>query len=97
MNFDTTDNILWPHEDETIEMHCTCCDRLLSDVETADPCIIDGKTFKDNCASSITQLRLQGYIKAVADRTNKLVEQSDRDLNWAMGYQLIPQRNVKHI
>lgn len=97
MNYDTINHPLWPHEDETIEIHCTCCDRLLSDVEASDPCIIDGKTFKDSCAGSITQLRLQGYIKAVADRTNKLTDQYSRDLNWAQGYVELPQKRVNHI
>ena len=97
MNFDTTDNILWPHEDETIELRCTCCDGLLNDVETADPCIIDGKTFKDSCASNLTSLRLQGFVKQAADRTNLLVKQHDRDLTWAMGFKLVKFGTVKHI
>lgn len=96
MNHDTTDHILWPHEDETIELHCTCCDRPLTDVEASDPIIIDGKTFKDSCAGSLTQLRLQGFIKQAADFTKPLKEAHE----WAC-YNAVartyPFRKVNHI
>ena len=78
-------------------MRCERCNNDLDDVEASDPCTIDYHTFCDSCAGSLTQLRLQGYIKSVADRTHEIVRQSDRDLSWAQGYVEIPQRRVNHI
>jgi len=83
--------------EEQEPIRCECCNNVLNDYETADPCEIDYHTFCDDCASNLTSLRLQGFIKQAADITKPLVEQHDRDLSWAMGYQLVPQRNIKHI
>ena len=97
MNHDTTDHILWPYEDEEIELRCTCCDTLLNDVESADPCEIDGKIFKDNCASNLISLRLEGHLKSVSERTNVIRDREHRDEMWGMGFQLVKFGTVKHI
>ena len=83
---------------ETIEKtKCECCGGWLKDYEEADPCTIDRHIFCDDCASDLTSLRLQGYIKPVADRTNVIRNQSNRDLSWAMGFKLVQFGTVKHI
>ena len=56
---------------ETIErVTCDCgCGRFVDDY---DPIEIDGKLFSDYCASDLVALRIDGTIKGVSIKTNKL-------------------------
>jgi len=82
---------------EPEQIRCECCNNLLNDYETADPCTIDYHTFCDSCAQNLTSLRLQGFIKSVADRTNVIRDKEHRDEMWGMGFQLVKFGTVKHI
>ena len=61
----------WNIED-AVYIECDCCYNRLTEVESADPCMIDGRVFCDKCASNITQLRLDGYIGDVSAKTRAL-------------------------
>ena len=69
------------YDSETIlKTRCSCCNQTLNEFEHEDPIVIDGETFKDSCASNLIQLRLQGYVKHVATRTNKLVKTHNKEV-----------------
>ena len=48
-----TEHILWPHDKQPEPItHCDCgCGQRLEYFEIDDPCVIDGRVFKDSCAS----------------------------------------------
>ena len=54
-------------------IECACgCER---EVNEDDPCMIDGELFSDHCASNLTALRLEGYLRSATSRTGKLINQ----------------------
>jgi len=75
---------------------CTSCQEF---IETwNDACIIDGHQFCDSCASDIMQLRFDGWIDPVKDKTKQLVKAVD-DANYLKAWQQEFDKNgkVKHI
>ena len=87
-----------PHEINVDHLFvCQCCIETLSYYEQIDPIKIEGKTFCDDCASDLTRLRLDGYLRAVGPRTNRLVEGHMRKLDADLAELIHPIRTVKHI
>jgi len=94
----TTEHILWPYDKQEVFI-CSCCGCELSELESADPCEIDGEIFCDEHASNLTQLRLDGFISEVSCKTKLLVEDVWKNHNllaWQKVYD-DTYRNVKHI
>jgi len=91
----TVNHILWPYDKKEVFV-CHCCGCELSELESADPIEIKGEVFCDNCADSLTTLRLNGFIQDVSSKTRRLKEQHD----WAC-YNAVartyPFKSVKHI
>jgi len=83
--------------DQTTELktRCECCNRFLNEYEEVDPIVIDRVTMCDSCAGNLTQLRLQGYIKEVSDRTKLLKEAHNWSLYHAAADKITPYRTVK--
>ena len=79
------------------EYDCTCCGDLIDGYEAIDPFIIDGQVFCLYCASDLTTLRFEGYLRQ-ADKTNALVKAAD-DENYLKIWQQEFDKDgrVKHI
>ncbi len=76
---------------------CESCYEVLDRLEAHDPCVIDGKTFCDVCASNLSYLRLEGYISEVAPKVSKVVEAHNRALDAELAEMIYPTSNVRHI
>lgn len=59
---------------------CDACNKTLNKYEEGDPCVIEGRTLCDRCASDLTALRWDGVLPMVSDRTNKLVHEYNKAL-----------------
>lgn len=81
----------------SVECQCEACEKWITGYEALDPMEIDGLILCDECASDLTSLRLQGYLKSATDRTNKIVSDFDRKLDAALAEMICPIRTVKHI
>ena len=51
---------------------CTCCGDVIDGYEAIDPFVIGGQVFCLYCASDLTTLRMEGYLRQ-SDKTDKLV------------------------
>ena len=60
----------------TEEYNCECCKDLIDGWEAIDPFIIGGQVFCLYCASDLTTLRFEGYLRQ-ADKTKALVKAAD--------------------
>ena len=67
----------WNDSGERLNETCEACNKRLSDVEQADPMVIDKRTFCDECASDVMQLKFDGYIADVNHRTKALRYKTD--------------------
>lgn len=57
---------------------CACCKEI---IENDEPIMIDHDKFCDICASDLQQLRFNGYIGEISEKTHKLVKRVD-DANY---------------
>lgn len=62
----------------TEEYECACCKGVINGYEAIDPFVIDNQVFCLYCASDLTSLRMQGYLRQT-DKTKVLVEKSNWD------------------
>jgi len=67
----------------TEQYQCDCCGAIISGHEAIDPFVLDYKMFWLWCASDLSSLRMQGYLKQ-ADKTKDLVNKS----NWEDYYKM---------
>lgn len=62
----------WNQPDNEHLFECDACQKILNKYEDGDPCVIDGRTVCDLCASDLTALRIDGVLGAVSLKTKKL-------------------------
>lgn len=62
----------------TVSYDCECCGATIDGFNAIDPFEIDGKIFCLWCASDLTTLRFDGYIKQ-SDKTKELVRVHNRE------------------
>ena len=73
MNYMTVDSIDAPwNQIDFIPTECHACGSELNEGEQQDPCMIDDEAYCDKCASNLIQLRIDGYISQVHEKTFKL-------------------------
>ena len=81
----------------TEEYNCECCSQIINGYEAIDPFEIEGKIFCLYCASDLTTLRFEGYLRQ-ADKTKALVKAADDEAYlkiWQQEYD--KDGHVKHI
>ena len=81
----------------TEEYDCTCCGDLINGYEAIDPFIINDQVFCLYCASDLTTLRFEGYLRQ-ADKTKALVKAADDEAYLKIWQQEFDKDgHVKHI